>query len=1059
MIQIYSPTNLKFDQNGDTVLEPVSCFAECELNKAWELELVHPIDDEDKWKQIVYNAVISVNTFVGKRQLYRIYKTEKNMDEVTAYARPIFMDSANEVWLFCNFVGKNGQQALNIMTNGTKYKGISDIGKGFNAEYNNENLISAINGDSDYAMLKMVDGEILYDNYTIKVMEHIGADNGVTIEYGKNITAIEEEINTDDICTRIYPVGHKDRMLSTANPYVDSEYINVYPKIYTKTYKFDLIKYKDDNGKEGKDTIAQTIEEFDNYLIQAARLQFSNGVDRPKVKLSISMVDLYDTEEYKDYSSLEYVSLGDTVYCKHHKLGISTTARVTKIKWNCVTDKVEEVEVGNHIQNFYEIIRSTVNRVDRAITQSGGVIAEQVTGTLNAMQTQLMAQRSVEVKNDCIAMLFEDTDPNSQTYGAMSYGTQGLQIAKKKTANGSGWDWTTAITALGIHAPTIVTGILSDQAGKNYWNLDTGAFRLSASTSFGGIPMTEFFREDPENLWRGTISLDPDWWEYNTSTALYGKPDCLGGNSAIGIKYYANSVFLKQGLSNAVMNSEGSYNVRFFIKHSESSNRSIRVRYNNGDDIIVKSYTVLPNTWLEVNLMIEPSEVVSTFELYNYGGTQGTYHICGLSCKKLSVSTESNDNLWKGTASLLKTYWTLTTDDYFYNESDGIITLTNYGDNQTYIRATAKGNNLGATTTGGYIVHCRVKAKKLPDAASNASFNFRVQIRGEGESAYTVAYSRAMSDDVWTTIDAPITFHKKPTGIQFYVQNCAEMKVTDIKLSSTGITQESIFNALTENGTLQGIYMEGGNLYVNGTYIKANSIAADKINVTDLYALNATIGGWKIDSSNIKATVDSIDNIILNKNGRITIANSGYIKIGTPKFLAEGKSLVLDGGITIKTKKDGTSSDVFGDGSEAFGDGTGLFKITGLQSGTGTNLVIDSSNAIRRSSSSKRYKDDIGLMHTRDAEALYDLPVVEFKYKEGILAEDDQFSGKSMFGFYAEDVNEIYPNGCVLNEEGTAEDWNHRTIIPAMLKLIQDQNERIKKLEGLLNPERENDGN
>ena len=74
----------------------------------------------------------------------------------------------------------------------------------------------------------------------------------------------------------------------------------------------------------------------------------------------------------------------------------------------------------------------------------------------------------------------EDLDPDSDLFGCMTWGTQGLQLATRRTADGKDWDWTTAVTArVNLLADAIIAGILTDKTGKNYWNLDTGEFRLS----------------------------------------------------------------------------------------------------------------------------------------------------------------------------------------------------------------------------------------------------------------------------------------------------------------------------------------------------------------------------------------------------------------------------------------------------------------------------------------------------------------------------------------------------------------------------------------------------
>ena len=46
-------------------------------------------------------------------------------------------------------------------------------------------------------------------------------------------------------------------------------------------------------------------------------------------------------------------------------------------------------------------------------------------------------------------------------------------------------------------------------------------------------------------------------------------------------------------------------------------------------------------------------------------------------------------------------------------------------------------------------------------------------------------------------------------------------------------TQDSVFNKLTNNGQTQGIYLENSKIYINGEYIKANTLSADKVLVGD----------------------------------------------------------------------------------------------------------------------------------------------------------------------------------------------------------------------------------
>ena len=57
-------------------------------------------------------------------------------------------------------------------------------------------------------------------------------------------------------------------------------------------------------------------------------------------------------------------------------------------------------------------------------------------------------------------MLFEDLDPTSPTFGAMCLGTMGFEIASKRTAKGTDWDWKTFGTGAGFLADFIVAGTM-----------------------------------------------------------------------------------------------------------------------------------------------------------------------------------------------------------------------------------------------------------------------------------------------------------------------------------------------------------------------------------------------------------------------------------------------------------------------------------------------------------------------------------------------------------------------------------------------------------------------
>lgn len=478
MIQAYLASNTMLDMNGDSVLLPTSCKLSAKLNGSWQLDLAHPLDSLGRWKYIEENGVISVPSFLGERQLFRIDTLNKTDTEVTVVAYPVFFDSADDCFLLdVRPTMKNGQEALNIMMEGSKYSGVSDITTGSTAYFVRRNLMDAINGEEEPSFIQRWGGEILYDNYTVIINERVGGDYGVEVRYGKNMSGINYKIDMSEIITRIIPVAYNGYTLGGEMPCVDSGNIDKYAKIYTKEIKFEDVKLTEDANEDEESF--DTLEELRRELIRRCEEMYLNGVDLPKVTIEVDMVDLSRYGEYAGIRDLEMVGLGDTVHCIHSKLDITTASRVIELVWDCIRDIPDTIVLGDFQYNYFEELSQSLQAVQKIMGPGNTVVAERVQGVLNAINTQLRYQKNIAQRQDVRAILFEDMDLSSPGYGAMAIGTQGFQIASRRTQDGRDWDWTTAFTAKGGYADTLIAGILSDKTGKSFWNLDTGEMQLT----------------------------------------------------------------------------------------------------------------------------------------------------------------------------------------------------------------------------------------------------------------------------------------------------------------------------------------------------------------------------------------------------------------------------------------------------------------------------------------------------------------------------------------------------------------------------------------------------
>ena len=463
MIQIYKPENANFKANGDMPLLPEKALVHATLNGAWSLELQHPIDGEGRWKYITEEAVVKVPSFNGE-QLFRIKHTEKAETGVSVTAEPIFMDAKEDCFLEdIRPTNKTGQEALNLMlAPNKKYSAKSDITVRNTAYYEYKNFIEALNGNEDNSFISRWGGEIFFDNYEVIVNKKQGNDYGVQILYGKNIKkdGIQEEIDTREVVTRIFPKAYNG--YKSTNP-VDSELINKYPTVKIATMTFDDVKMQQDASEEDRANgiiICETQKELDKALEEKCREQYKNGIDKPKLSVSVEIILLENTEEYREYKELEKVGLGDTVHCKHSKLGITTDARVIELEYDCLKKKTTQVELGDYKYNYFNNVTSAANRIDNAIRPDGTVVGEQIQGLIDGVKAQMRAQSSAARKSNVRAVLFEDLDEQSPTYGALCLGTMGFQIASKRTVDGREWDWKTFGTGQGFVADLIVAGTM-----------------------------------------------------------------------------------------------------------------------------------------------------------------------------------------------------------------------------------------------------------------------------------------------------------------------------------------------------------------------------------------------------------------------------------------------------------------------------------------------------------------------------------------------------------------------------------------------------------------------
>lgn len=471
-------------QGLGALTDAVSCIVTEERNSVYELEMTYPIDGIHFEDIKVRRIIAAIPSPYRQRQPFRIYKISRPLDGlVTIYAAHISYD--------LNGIPVNPFSATGITAAMAAVKNnlVFSTPFTFTPALTNSTSAAALDvptacrsvlGGVTGSLLDVFGGEYEFDGFNVKLWLHRGSDSGVTVRYAKNMTALTAETDIENTVTGILPYWYKDGVL------VQGETQYAADKAFSKVSARDFTTDFDEQPTA------------DELAAAAASYIKNNDIGDVPVSIDVSFVDMADASGYLDNTAaLSKCDLCDTVTVQHEELGVNVSAKIVKIETDVLLEKYNSITVGTATADIAQTISETSQKVDQAIRSDGSIVAQKLKGFINGALTNLYAQADSAEDAGKLAILFECNDTSSDLYGAMALGTQGLLIAKKKKSDGTGWDWTTAITADGLMAGVIVAGILTDKEGNNYWNLDTGEL-VSKSGTIGGWEINEGNLKSPQ---------------------------------------------------------------------------------------------------------------------------------------------------------------------------------------------------------------------------------------------------------------------------------------------------------------------------------------------------------------------------------------------------------------------------------------------------------------------------------------------------------------------------------------------------------------------------------
>ena len=356
MLCIYDKKTIKgnFDNNGLGVLnEPILAEVTEELNGQYYLEIEYPANS----KKAIY--LKEFNIIKADNQLFRIYKVEKVQSadkRVKAYANHIYYDLANY------FIEDERPTNASVKTAMQKAM-ISDLSTIYSVDSNIiiANTLYMVELSPAEAMFKIIDrwgqGELVRDNYDIKILKQRGKDNGVLIKYGKNISGLKITIDTTDVVTKIYPKGANGIRLY-------EKYINV-PNWDSDLYPpFPIIKK------------VEIKEAEDEVTLRKVATELAKTIGLSSINIQVDFIELSKSREYLRFKDLEKVNVGDIVTVRHSEFDIDVKVKVIKVKKDLLTGINTKVELGQPLGDFLKsmdpaaLIKSATDELGNQVAQA-----------------------------------------------------------------------------------------------------------------------------------------------------------------------------------------------------------------------------------------------------------------------------------------------------------------------------------------------------------------------------------------------------------------------------------------------------------------------------------------------------------------------------------------------------------------------------------------------------------------------------------------------------------------------------------------------------------------
>lgn len=645
---LYAGNETNFTSNGlGRLSDAISCKVTEERNGIFELEMQYPITGIH-YDEIQENRIIYAKTEDGGNgQAFMIYRITRPINGI------ITIDAQHISYLLNGIpvMPFNGSSLADTMSKIASNAVITcpftfytDIASSVTFSFSTVRSIRSLLGGEDGSILEVYGGyDYKFDNFQVRLLADRGSDNGVSLRYGKNLTELKNITNMTNVYTGIVPYWQNEqKTVYLTNRVVLSGHESDYP--------YKIIKVVDFSSEfEEEPTQAQLLARAQSYLS-------SNEGWKLKSNITVSFVNLAETEDYKDIAPLERVKLCDTVNVRYSRLGVNIKTRVIKTVYNVLLERYDSIELGETTTDLTQALNEVL--IEQSNLPDKSFLKAAIENATKLIQGGLGGHVvfNTNADGEPEEILIMDTDDINTAVNVIRFNLGGIGFSTSGYEGPFDTAWTIDgsfyadfITAGNLNANLLKVGTIKDALNRNSWNLETGEFKLSSSSEIDGNPIANVINHN----YVGDIFNDISLWHNDGSTVPFSYQiisgtkylvlDCTGTS---GSSVWNNVVYTK---IDAIGSSKVKINATFFVDRNVtiSAQPFPVVKYKKETDqqyytvsSNLSAQTIPANTERTISATLSPTGVDGAADNY-----VGFYPIngCKIYIKELTVTTSMDD--------------------------------------------------------------------------------------------------------------------------------------------------------------------------------------------------------------------------------------------------------------------------------------------------------------------------------------------------------------------------------------------------------------------------------